>query len=166
VSPFVKIFMRILRPLRISCLAGALCVSGVIGVSAQDPTQLPDAARKYVGVEVCQGCHEDAYKTFAASKHLKTLKRPKVSEQGCEGCHGPGAEHTEAGDPDKILRFPAASPAAIRQTCTVCHQANLGAAHDKAGLTCLTCHSAHHYMEGESILVAPMVQLCRRCHKF
>jgi len=167
VSPFVEIFMHILRPPRISCLVVALFVFCVIGRSAQASNQLPDAAaRKYVGVEVCQGCHEDAYKTFAASKHLKTLKRPKVSEQGCEGCHGPGAEHAEAGDPDKILRFPAASPAAIRQACTVCHEANLGAAHDKAGLTCLTCHSAHHYLERESILVAPMVQLCRRCHKF
>jgi predicted CXXCH cytochrome family protein len=159
--------MRAVRLLQISCVAGAFCVIAVIGASAQEPSQLPDqAASKYVGVEVCQGCHEDAYKTFAASKHLKTLKRLKISEQGCEGCHGPGAEHAEAGDPDKILRFPTASSAAIRQACTVCHQASLGVAHDKAGLTCLTCHSAHHYMERESILVAPTVQLCRRCHKF
>lgn len=164
-SAFREIFMRAVRPVGIACVA--LGVFALTAASAQEPNQRTDpAAGKYVGVEVCQGCHEDAYKTFAASKHLRTLKRPKISEQGCEGCHGPGADHAEAGDPDKILRFPTASPAAIRQACTVCHQANLGAAHEKARLTCLTCHSAHHSMERESILVAPTVQLCRRCHKF
>jgi predicted CXXCH cytochrome family protein len=133
----------------------------------QVPNQLPDAdASKYVGVEVCQGCHEDSYKSFAASAHLRTLKRQRVSEQGCEGCHGPGAEHAEAGDPDKIRRFPSESPEAIRATCTACHEANLGVAHTKARLTCLTCHSAHHYQQLKSILVGSQVQVCTRCHKF
>lgn len=134
---------------------------------AQSPGGLaePDAG-KYVGAEVCQGCHEDAYKSFAASAHLQTLKREKVAEQGCEGCHGPGADHAEAGDPDKIRRFPAASPQEIQAVCTVCHEANLGAAHTKARLTCLTCHSAHHYVQSKAILIAPETQLCRRCHKF
>jgi len=165
VSAFREIFMRAVRPVGIACVA--LGVFALTAASAQEPNQRPDpAAGKYVGVEVCQGCHVDAYTAFAASKRLMSLKRPKISKQGCEGCHGPGADHAEAGDPDKILRFPTASPAAIRQACTVCHQANLGAAHEKARLTCLTCHSAHHSMERESILVAPTVQLCRRCHKF
>jgi predicted CXXCH cytochrome family protein len=166
VSAFFQMPMRVVCFLRPFCLAVAFCLVGAIGASAQEPQLNDPGASKYVGAEVCQGCHEDAYKTFAASKHLKTLKRSKTSEQGCEGCHGPGADHAEAGDPDKILRFPSASPAAIREACTVCHQANLGAAHEKAALTCLTCHSAHHYMEREAILIAPTVQLCRRCHKF
>lgn len=134
---------------------------------AQSPGSLQEPnAGKYVGTEVCQGCHEDAYKSFAASAHLQTLKRQKSSEQGCEGCHGPGADHAEAGDPDKIRRFPTASPQEIQAACTLCHQANLGAAHTKARLTCLTCHSAHHYAQTKSILVAPETELCRRCHKF
>ena len=123
-------------------------------------------AGKYVGAEVCQGCHDEAYESFAASAHLQTLKRQTPSEQGCEGCHGPGADHAEAGDPDKIRRFPAASPQEIQAACTVCHEANLGAAHTKARLTCLTCHSAHHYTQTKAILLAPETQLCRRCHKF
>lgn len=134
---------------------------------AQSPGGLEQPnAGKYVGAEVCQGCHDDAYKSFAASAHLQTLKRQKPSEQGCEGCHGPGADHAEAGDPDKIRRFPAASPQEIQAACTVCHEANLGAAHTKARLTCLTCHSAHHYTQTKAILLAPETQLCRRCHKF
>jgi predicted CXXCH cytochrome family protein len=134
---------------------------------AQSPGRLREPnAGKYVGAEVCQGCHEDAYKSFAASAHLQTLKRQKPSEQGCEGCHGPGADHAESGDPDKIRSFPTASPQEIQAACTVCHEASLGAAHTKARLTCLTCHSAHHYTQTKSILVAPETQLCRRCHKF
>jgi predicted CXXCH cytochrome family protein len=167
VSVTGKIFMRPHRSIRYLCVAAVFFFSAAVLVRAQNPGSSSDPpAGKYVGVEVCQGCHEDSYKTFAESKHMQTLKRPKVSEQGCEGCHGPGADHAEAGDPDKIRRFPTASPVAIREACTVCHQANLGAAHQKAGLTCLTCHSAHHYLQRESILVAPQLQLCRRCHKF
>jgi predicted CXXCH cytochrome family protein len=159
--------MRPNRSIPSLCLAVVFSALGAIGLFAQNPAPSPDpAASKYVGVEVCQGCHEDSYKAFAESKHVQTLKRAKVSEQGCEGCRGPGADHAEAGDPDKIRRFPAASPVAIREACTVCHQANLGTAHEKEGLTCLTCHSAHHYVQRESILVAPQLQLCRRCHKF
>jgi predicted CXXCH cytochrome family protein len=42
----------------------------------------------------------------------------------------------------------------------------LGDAHRNARLTCLTCHSAHHYTQTKAILVAPETQLCQRCHKF
>ena len=134
---------------------------------AQSPGGLAEANHsKYVGVEVCQGCHDDAYKSFANTEHLKTLKRQNVTEQGCEGCHGPGADHAEAGDPDKIRRFPAASAQQIQAACTVCHEVDLGAAHTKARLTCLTCHSAHHYAQTKAILVAPQKLLCQRCHKF
>ena len=151
---------------RISLLLLCSCLFVRLSL-AQSPGNIPDPnAAKYVGTEVCQGCHEDAYKTFAASAHFQTLKRSKPSEQGCEGCHGPGADHAEAGDPDKIRRFPAASQQAIQAACTVCHEADLGAAHTKARLTCLTCHSAHHYVQSKAILLAPETQLCRRCHKF
>ena len=134
---------------------------------AQSPGDLAEANnRKYVGADVCQGCHDDAYKSFANTAHLKTLKRQNVSEQGCEGCHGAGADHAEAGDPDKIRRFPAASPQQIQAVCTVCHEVQMGAAHTKARLTCLTCHSAHHYAQTKAILVTPQNLLCQRCHKF
>jgi predicted CXXCH cytochrome family protein len=133
---------------------------------AQSPGHPAEANSKYVGAEVCQGCHDDAYKSFAATTHLKTLKREQVSEQGCEGCHGPGADHAEAGDPDKIRRFPAASAQQIQAVCTVCHEVDMETAHMKARLTCLTCHSAHHYAQTKAILITPQNLLCQRCHKF
>ena len=57
-----------------------LCVSLFIRVSlAQSPGDIPDpSAAKYVGTEVCQGCHEDAYKTFAASV-VKVVMVPEQS---------------------------------------------------------------------------------------
>jgi predicted CXXCH cytochrome family protein len=129
----------------------------------------PDASghgnsAKYAGAEVCQGCHEDQYKSFAQSAHLQTLKKEKALEQGCEGCHGPGAAHAEAGDPDKIRRFADARPDSIQAVCTTCHKINLGEQHTKARLTCLTCHSPHHYQQRKAMLVAEKTQLCQRCH--
>jgi predicted CXXCH cytochrome family protein len=124
----------------------------------------PAQDSKYVGAEVCESCHEDEYKSFAASAHLATLRKKSPAEQGCEACHGPGADHVAAGDPDKIRRFSTASALTIQDACTACHAASLSEAHTKARLTCLTCHSAHHYQQVKSILVVPQAQLCRRCH--
>jgi len=123
------------------------------------------ASTRYVGAEVCQGCHEDQYRSFTLSAHKPTFGRDKVAERGCEGCHGAGAEHVDGGgDPARIRSFAGASPHAIQEACTRCHEAKLSDAHAKVGLTCLTCHSAHHYRRVESILAMPLDQLCRNCH--
>jgi predicted CXXCH cytochrome family protein len=161
-----------MHPVRSASLALATLVLSAAGfvcgtVFAQDSTGRPQkiGPSKYVGTDVCQGCHEDQYKTFAASAHVHTLKMAKAEAQGCESCHGPGAAHVEGGgDPEKIQRFAGASPETIQQHCAGCHAVNLGAAHTKAQLTCFTCHSVHHYQQLKSILVAPEAQLCQRCH--
>lgn len=147
----------------------ALAVTGFIdeAIFAQQSAEHPRKAgsTKYVGADVCQGCHEDQYKTFAASAHVRTLNMEKAMAKGCESCHGPGAAHVEGGgDPEKIQRFSGASPEIIQQQCTGCHAVNLGAAHTKARLTCFTCHSVHHYQQLKSILITPETQLCERCH--
>lgn len=161
--------MHVVRSAALALAMLALAVAGVIGgsVFAQESPEHPKKAdsSKYVGSDVCQGCHEDQYKTFTASAHVHTLKREKAEAQGCESCHGPGAGHVEGGgDPEKILRFAGASPETIQLRCTSCHAVNLGAAHTKAQLTCFTCHSVHHYRQVKSILIAPEAQLCQRCH--
>lgn len=150
-----------LLPLGTAFLAGCL---NLVSLTRSAIAQDPDSGR-YAGAEVCESCHEDQYKSFAQSAHVATLKRTKLQEQGCEGCHGPGADHAASGDPDKIRRFSAASAQTIVDVCTACHAANLGEAHTKARLTCLTCHSAHHYQQVQSILVEPQLKLCRRCHR-
>jgi len=161
--------MRLVRSAILSCASLTL---GLIGIpnpnlfSQQSPERpkKPDSS-KYVGSDVCQGCHEGQYKEFAASAHVRTLEKEKASAQGCESCHGAGAAHVEGGgDPEKIQRFAGVSPETIQQSCGECHAINLGAAHTRAKLTCLTCHSIHHYREVKSILIASESQLCQRCH--
>jgi hypothetical protein len=124
-------------------------------VLAQKPPQNPEdpGSAKYVGAEVCQGCHEDAYKSFMKSAHAQTLKSKKAATRGCEGCHGPGADHVETGgDPDKIWAYAGAAPRTILDRCERCHENNSGKAHAQGHAHCLTCHSAHHYQQEKFLL--------------
>jgi predicted CXXCH cytochrome family protein len=145
-----------------------LCLTGLVGMAgshvfAQNTENAAPA--KYVGVEVCQGCHEDLYESFSKSAHVETLKNKSAGTSGCEGCHGPGAEHVESGgDPGKIWRYAGAKPDTVLERCKRCHEANLGEAHTKAHLSCLTCHSVHHYQEKRFLLIKSAAQLCRSCH--
>lgn len=169
--------LRALRPsrscMRFSCLCGLLaCFAGFLCLAtrvvvAQAPSQSSGQAdsTKYVGVEVCQGCHEDLDTSFRKSAHKATLKNKTAATRGCEGCHGPGAEHVEAGgDSRKIWRFSDTKPETVLERCTRCHEANLGDAHSKAHLSCLTCHSVHHPAQQKSLLTKSVTQLCRGCH--
>jgi len=97
---FIRIFALMLSGLAFVCA----------NLFAQDSPSNPDQNSKYVGVEVCQGCHEDVYKSFAKSAHAETLKSKNPATRGCEGCHGPGAEHASAGDPELIERYTGVQP--------------------------------------------------------
>ena len=89
----------------ILCLMTPLAMLAGPRLLAQEAAPEPESS-KYVGVEVCQSCHEDAYNSFAKSAHIETLKSKSAATRGCEGCHGPGAEHVNAGgDPDQIERY-------------------------------------------------------------
>src|SRR5258705_6288871 len=127
--------------LRFTCCAIVVVVLTLPGslCSSQDqPTATGSDSAQYVGAEVCQGCHPDAYDTFRKSAHLKTLKRKRVAEQGCEGCHGPGAEHVNAGgDPNQIVRYTEVKPTSILGRCQRCHLHDIGSPHTAAGLSCL-----------------------------
>jgi len=106
-------------------LVGIFCLS----VAAQSPPENPGNTESagYVEAEVCQGCHEDSYKSFAKSAHAETLRSKDAAISGCEGCHGPGAEHIAAGgDPDKIWTYAGAQPGTTLERCTRCHKINLG----------------------------------------
>jgi hypothetical protein len=142
---------------------------GLIG-SDQSPAQeatgtSSENSQKYMGPDVCQGCHESAYETFKKSAHSELLKSKAAADLGCEACHGPGAEHVDAGDPEKIVRFSGMRPEIILAKCTRCHEAELSHAHTKAHLNCLSCHSMHHPVHKVSLLNKPPIELCRRCHK-
>jgi len=162
---------RLMMP---ACQTPCWCLLSLAGLLAATcfpalAQKTPDASEqgnsaKYAGAEVCQGCHEDQYKSFAQSAHLETLKKEKASAQGCEGCHGRVQRTLRLGDPDKLRRFADARPESIQVVCTTCHKVNLGEQHSKARLTCLTCHSPHHSQQQKAMLVAEKTQLCQKCH--
>ncbi len=109
---------------------------------------------KYVGADVCQGCHEDSYQSFAKSAHVETLKNKNLSDRGCEACHGPGAAHVQTGgDPDKILIYAGAAPQTILERCARCHEPFSGKDHTQGQAHCLGCHSAHHYQQQKYLLL-------------
>jgi predicted CXXCH cytochrome family protein len=153
------------RPHTLSFLAMPFVLFALTQMFAQN-TASP-AESKYVGVEVCQGCHEDQYNSFMKSRHVETLKSKNVAILGCEGCHGPGADHVSAGgDPDHIERYAGAKAEVILQRCRRCHDtAQLGKPHGDAHLSCLSCHTTHHARSQTRLLVKPTAaELCRSCH--
>jgi predicted CXXCH cytochrome family protein len=152
-----------LRRFTILCLATTLAALAGPRLLAQAAPE-PESS-KYVGVEVCQSCHEDAYHSFAESAHAETLKSKNAATRGCEGCHGPGADHVSAGgDPGQIERYAGVTPEVILARCGHCHEGKISLQHIEAHLSCLTCHSAHHARVQKVLLVKPVPELCRGCH--
>jgi predicted CXXCH cytochrome family protein len=119
----------------------------------------------YVGAETCRGCHDDVYLTFADSAHQKLLANTDSATQGCEACHGPGRAHVDGnGDASRIFRFRDAKAAAVHTRCVPCHSDKSGGADSHSKMSCLTCHSVHHYREKNFLLVSSTPGLCRTCH--
>jgi hypothetical protein len=131
---------------------------------AQRPA--PDrSGSSYIGSDSCQPCHDDIYKAVSESAHQDLLESRQSSQRGCESCHGPGSAHVNGnGDASKIFRFGDASAEAVRARCGECHQNFMGqdAGHQK--LSCLACHSAHHYQQKKFLLALGKEQLCQNCH--
>jgi len=147
------------RPLRsrfLRWLAGLVVVSGVVAFAQKIAENSADRdSTKYVGTDVCQGCHEDAYQSFAKSAHQQTLKSQTAGDRGCEACHGPGVRHVEAGgDPAKIWTYSDASARIIMERCQRCHEASSSKEHARGKEHCLSCHSAHHYQQPQYLLRA------------
>src|SRR5947209_2264370 len=128
---------------------------------------------EYVGSETCKDCHAEIYANFATTPHWKTTldTRRGPRWQGCESCHGAGREHVQSGgDPAKIFSFKNVSPAKIVERCLDCHQYGeehgnfLRSAHNSNNVSCLECHSPHHFKEEQFLLRVSHPQLCYRCH--
>jgi len=161
---------------RIGLLLTAICC--LSSREARTQNLVPSRANLpagYAGSESCKECHADLYKNLGTTPHWKIAfdKRDHGAAAAgqCESCHGPGSEHVNSGgDPAKIVSFKGMSANKISATCLTCHQYGeehsnfLRSAHKTSEVSCLDCHSAHHYQEPQYLMVKAQPQLCYQCH--
>jgi predicted CXXCH cytochrome family protein len=127
-----------------------------VSVVAGDKEKNPPATAKdkddqYVGSETCQTCHEDQFKNFAHTAHMKleSLSSWKGKVVGCESCHGPGKAHVEAADGTHIIAFKNLSSKQASETCLTCHSGKeehnnfRRGEHWRNDVGCTDCHSPH-----------------------
>ncbi|MEW6126859.1 MAG: DmsE family decaheme c-type cytochrome [Acidobacteriota bacterium] len=108
----------------------------------------------------CASCHEQIAQGFVKTVHGKAKKHAALVKTGnasseaavsCQSCHGDGTEHiANGGDATKIKNPAKLNAAEASKNCSQCHSQNnehavwRGSKHEAAGLSCLSCHSAHH----------------------
>ena len=149
---------------RLTFVAAVSCFVLALGARAAEPAAAAPAT--HVGPEVCATCHEAE---TASLRHY--ADHPGVAD--CEGCHGPGSAHVEAGgDATKIMNPGKLAPAAAAKTCLGCHDQQHvrdwpGSTHQRADLSCLSCHAIHNKGGKNAALLKAPVQadVCFGCHK-
>lgn len=156
---------------------GPLLLAGVLSLHAAPGGRPPQHVQQqgssqslnFVGSEMCATCHADVAKSFASNPHHRLALLHGGQGATCESCHGPGKAHTEnPADRTLIRSFTKASSKEIDNTCLSCHA---GAhpdfersQHAKAGVSCTSCHSIHHFQSEVSLLKASEPMLCYSCH--
>jgi len=128
----------------------------------------------FVGDDSCKVCHEDQFKSYATTAHIKLAETGEWTavNQGCESCHGPGKAHAEAGgDKTKIVRFSEETAKKISDKCLTCHAGReehnnyRRGEHWRNDVGCLQCHSLHTSASGsQKMLTKKEPELCISCH--
>ena len=129
----------------------------------------PETAASHASYSVsdCQMCHEKPVTNMAGTPHSRL-------EMKCASCHGDPTEHlkseVEKGEVGSIVSIKKMKPDQINQTCLGCHdkarQANWGGgAHERRGLSCVSCHSVHDFHSTKAQLkTARDSETCFSCH--
>jgi len=130
-----------------------------------------DLPSGYVGKATCAVCHEEAAAALAVTAHGRTGRTDWDGAAGCETCHGPGAAHSESGDPTKIKILKALPAAEQSAACLSCHENGhraqwKGSPHDSRDLSCLTCHTIHQKGKPHPSLLTKATEFdtCGSCH--
>jgi len=104
-------------------------------------------APKAVGKQACASCHASEQRTVAGTPH--------ESGASCEGCHGPGERHVKSFGDGDIFSFRKASAFEVRERCGGCHNLPTMRRNSTGDVSCVNCHSAHHYVNKEHLLTPP-----------
>lgn len=103
------------------------------------------AQTRHVGKQTCWSCHSSEQKTVTGTPH--------EAGKGCESCHGPGEAHLKSPqDPSTIFSFRRASADQVRARCGECHNNPVMKHHAEGDVSCLACHSTHHYLNKRYLL--------------
>jgi len=134
--------------------------------------QAPAQAVAFVGEDTCLTCHDAQKQGYVGSPHaVKTDARTPAAKQSCESCHGAGGKHVEDPAANPLLRFAKAKPDEINATCATCHNRGEhalweGSQHEGRGVSCISCHSIHHFKSAEKQLKTEnQLDLCASCHR-
>jgi DmsE family decaheme c-type cytochrome len=127
------------------------------------------------GAEECASCHTDVASAFAKTAHGKTFAGNKTyASASCVSCHAGAQEHAASGGEKKPVSVRKGAEANV--ACLSCHagkpmQAHWeGSAHQRAGLTCASCHRVHgdHGGTPEQVKTlpgpSPITKKCLECH--
>ena len=151
---------------------GLLLVAPVLYGAASAPAQTPEtkpaateatpvaaqdkpADATAFDVSDCQTCHEKAVDHMTKTPHARI-------EGGCAACHGDVAAHlkseTEKGEVGPVVSLLKMKPREVNATCQGCHEKShhatwAGSMHERRGLACTTCHSAHDFKSAKSQLI-------------
>jgi DmsE family decaheme c-type cytochrome len=155
-------------PFGVAILLLALVTSGFAG---QTPSVDPKAGAPIAvsDQEECTSCHRQIVLDFASNPHRNAAAQAGHSDGICASCHGPGQPHIDGkGDRTKIFSPATADAHEINRRCLECHSGQLAAfprsVHDKANLSCISCHSVHRKQGGQALLEAQQPALCLQCH--
>jgi Zn finger protein HypA/HybF involved in hydrogenase expression len=104
-----------------------------------------DGQLNTVGKRACSKCHVQQQRTLQGTPH--------DSQKFCEACHSPGEKHLKApSDPSTIFSFKRATAEEIRVRCRECHSNQLMERHAAGDVSCISCHSSHHYVRKKYLL--------------
>ena len=143
--------------------------TGTAGAKNPEAQSNRAVSADYVGSDTCTTCHEETSKKFSTNPHSKLALEHGNGGVTCEGCHGPGKSHVDGGgDTSKIFNPSKATAQEVDKTCLNCHagkHANFElAAHAKANVSCIACHSIHASKELDQLLKSSQPNLCYQCH--
>jgi DmsE family decaheme c-type cytochrome len=145
---------------------------------SQETPAMSQEGPTFVGADTCVSCHEAQGAAFQNGLHNRTFTSKKniPFEKSCETCHGPGSLHVASGgDPSApgfatLRSFRPKNARADTQACLACHQDSershwSSGPHQRAGVTCFSCHSVHS-VKGEhgQLVKGTQRETCYQCH--